>query len=227
MIIRRAEEKDIGGILKLLSQVLEIHARIRPDIFIPGTTKYSAAELAEILRDDTHPVFVAVDGADAEDAGVSSPSEASGNKKTNIAAEGSGNKKTNVAVEESGSEKTNVAAEGSGNKKTNVAAEESGNAKTGNSMLGYVFCAYEEPSASANMIPRRSLYIDDLCVDESARGRHVGRALFDYVLEEARKSGCYEITLNVWEGNDSARAFYERVGFGIKKTMMEFILPQP
>jgi ribosomal protein S18 acetylase RimI-like enzyme len=190
MIIRRAEEKDIGGILKLLSQVLEIHARIRPDIFIPGTTKYSAAELAEILRDDTHPVFVAVDGADAEDAGVSSPSEASGNEKTNAAAEGSGG------------------------------------IETGDSMLGYVFCAYEEPAASANLVPRRSLYIDDLCVDESARGRRVGRALFDYVLEEARKAGCYEITLNVWEGNDSARAFYERVGFRIKKTMMEFILPQ-
>ena len=39
MIIRKAEEKDIPRIIELLGQVLQIHADIRPDIFIPGTTK--------------------------------------------------------------------------------------------------------------------------------------------------------------------------------------------
>ena len=41
MIIRKAEEKDIPRILELLGQVLQIHADIRPDIFIPNTTKYT------------------------------------------------------------------------------------------------------------------------------------------------------------------------------------------
>ena len=49
MIIRKAEEKDIPRILELLGQVLQIHADIRPDIFIPATTKYKTDELAELL----------------------------------------------------------------------------------------------------------------------------------------------------------------------------------
>ena len=40
MNIRRANEKDIPRLVELLEQVLQIHADIRPDIFIPGTTKY-------------------------------------------------------------------------------------------------------------------------------------------------------------------------------------------
>ena len=45
MNIRKAEEKDIPRLLALLGQVLQIHAEIRPDIFIPGTTKYTVCEL--------------------------------------------------------------------------------------------------------------------------------------------------------------------------------------
>ncbi len=60
MLIRRAGEEDIGGILELLSQVLKVHADIRPDLFIPDRTKYTALELEEILRDDNRPVFVAI-----------------------------------------------------------------------------------------------------------------------------------------------------------------------
>ena len=49
MTIRKAEEKDIPRIIELLGQVLQIHADIRPDIFIPGTTKYTVSELTELL----------------------------------------------------------------------------------------------------------------------------------------------------------------------------------
>ena len=62
MKIRKAEKKDIPRILALLGQVLQIHAEIRPDIFIPGTTKYTPCELAELLEQEDHPIYVAVDG---------------------------------------------------------------------------------------------------------------------------------------------------------------------
>ena len=45
MNIRKASTKDIPRIKELLQQVLEIHANIRPDIFIPGTAKYTEKEL--------------------------------------------------------------------------------------------------------------------------------------------------------------------------------------
>ena len=70
----------------------------------------------------------------------------------------------------------------------------------------------------------KTLYIDDLCVDEATRGRGVGRSLFDHVLAYAREAGCHDVTLNVWELNPGARAFYERMGMRPLKTCMETLL---
>ncbi len=153
--IRRAEEKDVPRVIALLEQVLTIHADLRPDLFIPGTTKYTADDLQRIFTDEKTPVFVAVDDADET--------------------------------------------------------------------VGYVFCEIEEPVPSNNLIPRRTLYIDDLCIDETQRGKRVGEALYHYALAEAKRRGCYSVTLNVWEGNE-ARFFYEKMGMTVRKTMMEQVL---
>ena len=158
MQIRRAQEKDVERVLALLSQVLELHAALRPDIFIPGTTKYSRAELLEIFRDDRRPVFVAVDDAD--------------------------------------------------------------------SVVGYAFCVLESQPRTINRLPFDSLYVDDLCVDAPFRGQGVASLLFERVKEEAAARGCYQIALNVWEGNDAALAFYRKMGFKPERTRMEFILPR-
>ena len=128
MNIRKAEEKDIPRLLALLGQVLQIHAEIRPDIFIPGTTKYTA------------------------------------------------------------------------------------------------FCQLKEQPFSTNMVPFKSLFIDDLCVDKQARGQHIGESLFEYVKQQAKALGCYEVTLNVWAGNTSAEHFYEKMGMKTKERQMEYIL---
>lgn len=69
-----------------------------------------------------------------------------------------------------------------------------------------------------------TLYIDDLCVDERARGSHVGSALLQYAEGFARSAGCYNVTLNVWEGNDTALRFYEDRGLTKQKTGLEKIL---
>ena len=151
-----ARESDAPGIMKLLSQVLEIHAAARPDIFISGTTKYTAEEVKIIINDEKTPVYTAVDG--------------------------------------------------------------------GGNVLGYAICELKEMPRSQNIVPFRYLYIDDLCVDESQRGRHIGREIFEYVKSEAKKAGVYEITLNVWEGNPRAKAFYEALGFTPQKYVMEMIL---
>lgn len=64
MNIRRANENDIPRLIELLEQVLQIHADIRPDIFIPGTTKYTNEELSQMIKDDTRPIYVAADEND-------------------------------------------------------------------------------------------------------------------------------------------------------------------
>lgn len=156
MIIRRANEKDIPRIIELLMQVLNIHADIRPDIFIPGTTKYTKEELCKMVNDDKNPIFVAVDEDDL--------------------------------------------------------------------CLGYAFCQLREQPFSSNMVPFESLFIDDLCVDANIRGQHIGESLFEYVKNEAKRLGCYEVTLNVWAGNTPAEKFYEKMGMKTKERQMEYIL---
>ena len=158
MQIRRAEVKDIPSLITLLNEVLEIHARIRPDIFISGTTKYTHEELEKMIQDDQKPIFVAVDDHD--------------------------------------------------------------------DVLGYVFTQIVKQPFSTNMVPFTSLFIDDLCVDNKTRGLGVGKALLDFVKAEAKRLGCYEVTLNVWAGNDAAIRFYEKNGLKIKETTMEFILDE-
>ncbi len=156
MNIRRAENKDISRLTELLQQVLELHAKIRPDVFIPGTTKYTQEELEGIIKDDMSPIYVAVGDDDT--------------------------------------------------------------------VLGYAFCQIKEQPFSNNMVPFKSMFIDDLCVDESRRGQHVGEALFEYVKDRARELGCYEVTLNVWSGNEGAEHFYEKMGMKTKERQMEYIL---
>ena len=156
MNIRNAKEKDIPQIIELLGQVLQIHVDIRPDIFIPNTTKYTYDELKEMLKDETKPIYIATDEKDT--------------------------------------------------------------------CLGYAFCQLKKQPFSNNMVQFKSLFIDDLCVDKIARSQHIGQKLFEYVKREAKRMGCYEVTLNVWEGNISAEKFYEKVGMKTKERQMEYIL---
>ena len=156
MNIRRAEKKDIPQIIELLGQVLQIHADIRPDIFIPETTKYTNDELEQMIKDEMKPIYVAVNENDM--------------------------------------------------------------------CVGYAFCQLKEQPFSNNMVQFKSLFIADLCVDKSTRGQHIGEQLFEYVKSEAKRMGCYEVTLNVWAGNTSAEKFYEKMGLKTKERQLEYIL---
>lgn len=156
MIIRNAEKKDISGILNLLKQVLNVHNKIRPDIFKPNTTKYTDEELYYIITNPLTPVFVAVD------------------------------------------EYENV--------------------------LGHCFCKFIRYSKDNVLTDIKTLYIDDICVDENARGKGIAKALYGYAKDFAKSENCYNITLNVWAGNDTAIKFYESMGLTVQKTTMEKIL---
>lgn len=91
-------------------------------------------------------------------------------------------------------------------------------------VVGHAFCQLIEVRNHRLLQDINTLYIDDICVDEAVRGKHIGKALFEYVRDYAKSIGCYNITLNVWEGNDSASAFYKSMGMKVQKTGMETIL---
>ena len=94
-------------------------------------------------------------------------------------------------------------------------------AEENDNILGYVFCIFEEIEESRSRYGVKSLYIDDLCVDEKARGTGIGSSLYDYVLAYAKEQICNRITINVWALNESARRFYEKKGLVPLKTTME------
>ena len=156
MNIRRADERDVAGINKLLYQVHRIHAEGRPDIFRLGNKKYNDDELRAIISNDTTPIFVAVNEEEK--------------------------------------------------------------------VLGYAFCIYQETKGNPSLCDRKTVYIDDLCVDATERGQHIGTALYDYVKEQAKSEGCVAVTLNVWCLNEGAMRFYEKCGMKPLKVVMEDVL---
>lgn len=155
MEIRRAKKEDLSGVNSLLYQVLDVHHKGRPDLFYGGVKKYTDEEILEIFKDETRPVFVAVEGE---------------------------------------------------------------------RVLGYAFCMLQQVKDSHILTDIKTLYLDDLCVDGSCRGTGVGKALFAYVKDFAKNSGCYNLTLNVWSCNTGAMAFYEKCGLLPQKVGMECIL---
>ena len=94
----------------------------------------------------------------------------------------------------------------------------------GDRVLGYVFTVLIDHSGDHMLKPIKELYIDDLCVDEQFRGRHVATQLYQYVIGFARQTGCHNVTLNVWDGNDNALAFYRAMGMKPQKTKLETVL---
>ena len=91
-------------------------------------------------------------------------------------------------------------------------------------VMGYCFCIYQQHTDNSILTDIKTLYIDDLCVDEGLRGKHIGRELYEAAVELARDSGCYNLTLNVWSCNPSALRFYEKLGLIPQKIGMELIL---
>ena len=94
----------------------------------------------------------------------------------------------------------------------------------GEKVVGYAFCIFVQHKDDNILTDIKTLYIDDLCVDESARGRHIGQALYGHVVDFAKKEGCYNVTLNVWAENTAAMKFYEHCGLKPQKIGMEKIL---
>ena len=91
-------------------------------------------------------------------------------------------------------------------------------------VAGYAFCILQETKDSSVLCDRKVLYIDDLCVDESIRGKGIANSLYKKVCEFARELDCQAVTLNVWCGNDNAIRFYEKMGMKPQKIGMETIL---
>lgn len=91
-------------------------------------------------------------------------------------------------------------------------------------VLGYCFCIFIQHVNNSILTDVKTLYIDDLCVDENIRGKGVGKKLYDSAVKLAKENGCYNLTLNVWSCNQNALKFYQKCGLVPQKIGMEKIL---
>ena len=91
-------------------------------------------------------------------------------------------------------------------------------------VMGYCFCILEQHMDNSVLTDIKTLYIDDLCVDENHRGKHIGKELYEGAVALAKENGCYNLTLNVWCGNDDAIGFYKAQGLVPQKIGMELII---
>lgn len=64
-------------------------------------------------------------------------------------------------------------------------------------------------------------FIEDVAVREKYRGQGIGAKLIEYLIEEAKNSGCYKINLSCFP---ERIAFYERLGFKQESTTMRYYL---
>lgn len=92
------------------------------------------------------------------------------------------------------------------------------------SVMGYCFCIFQQHNDNSVLTDIKTLYIDDLCVDENLRGKHIGKQLYQAAVKLAKENGCYNLTLNVWSCNPSALRFYESMGLKPQKIGMETLL---
>ncbi len=91
-------------------------------------------------------------------------------------------------------------------------------------IFGYAFCVWQQTMNSLLLQDKKTLYIDDICVDENARGQKIGSELYEYVKAYAKENGFDNITLNVWAFNEAAYKFYEKCGMKPQKIVMETVL---
>ncbi len=150
-MIRIANINDTKRIYELLIDMVNLHATIRPDIFIKDKAKYNIEELNKLIGDKNYHIYVM---------------------------------------------------------------------ELDNLLIAYAICIIKY-NHDKNILINKSLYIDDFCVDKLYQNQGYGTKLFNYLIEQAKKEGFDEIILNVWNGNDEAYSFYEKMGMKIKKMEME------
>lgn len=94
----------------------------------------------------------------------------------------------------------------------------------GKTVLGHCFCQTIDRNETPAVYKYKTLYIDDLCVDENIRGNHVGKDLYEFTKKYAKENGYYNLTLHAWECNPNAVGFYSHLGMKIQQYTMEELL---
>jgi ribosomal protein S18 acetylase RimI-like enzyme len=90
--------------------------------------------------------------------------------------------------------------------------------------VGYSIFEIKSTPNISNLVYRKIIYIDDICVDEGYSGKGIGEKLFNHIAEYGKSVGAHSLELSVWEFNRSAIEFYNKMGMNTKNRRMEIKL---
>ena len=91
-------------------------------------------------------------------------------------------------------------------------------------VVGYCLCIKKVTQSDPVLAPRQELYINDLCVDETCRGKGIGKALYRHAVSYAKTEKMDALSLNVWAFNQNALEFYKAMGMQVRNMTMELPL---
>lgn len=86
-------------------------------------------------------------------------------------------------------------------------------AEKGAELVGFVHVIVRDTPPIPIVLPRRYAVVDSIVVKSGFQKRGIGRMLMDKMQEWAIAKGATSIELNVYEFNETAISFYERLGY--------------
>lgn len=96
-------------------------------------------------------------------------------------------------------------------------------AKISGIVVGYLVLSIRKKGGPGT-VEKKQMLLESICVDESLRGRGIGKSMVADVRALARAFGCSEVILGVHPENDEAVGFYQKCGFRIRTIHMDMKL---
>lgn len=93
-------------------------------------------------------------------------------------------------------------------------------AEIDNEIVGFAYIQYEAKDYP-NLL-ENAAWLHDIYIDDTSRGKNVGKLLIEKSIEAAKEFGADKLMLSVAAKNEFAKSFFERNGFRAK--MVEMML---
>ena len=99
-------------------------------------------------------------------------------------------------------------------------------ATSGGAIIGYICIQIARYPEYPMFKPHEYAQIVEMVVDVPYRQRGIGGLLLDAAKQWSREHGVHSMQTNVWWANETARAFYTRLGFQTITQRMEIVLDE-
>ncbi|WP_339275756.1 GNAT family N-acetyltransferase [Paenibacillus sp. FSL W8-0426] len=91
-------------------------------------------------------------------------------------------------------------------------------------IVGFASAQWQQIRNLNVLLDRDMLYINEVVVDRKWQGKGVGQRIMTELIELGKELQADSVELTVSSFNEGAQAFYEKLGFAVRSSRMEYIL---